>query len=59
MDLLSLNENDNVIRPCILWNDGRTQEECDYLNQQIGKRLYLLIRQISHLRDLLLLKYYG
>ena len=37
--LVVLDENDNVIRPCILWNDGRTQEECDYLNQQIGKKI--------------------
>ena len=36
--LVVLDENDNVIRPCILWNDGRTQEECDYLNQQIGRK---------------------
>ena len=26
-----------VIRPAILWNDGRTGEETDYLNQVIGK----------------------
>ena len=32
-----LDENDEVIRPAILWNDGRTTEECDYLNQVIGK----------------------
>ena len=37
--LVVLDENNNVIRPCILWNDGRTQEECDYLNQQIGKKI--------------------
>ena len=30
-------ENDNVIRPAILWNDGRTTKECDYLNNEIGK----------------------
>ena len=36
--LVVLDENDNVIRPCILWNDGITQEECDYLNQKIGKK---------------------
>ena len=28
---------DNVIRPAILWNDGRTQKETDYLNNTIGK----------------------
>lgn len=26
-----------MIRPAILWNDGRTGEETDYLNQVIGK----------------------
>lgn len=35
--LVILDENDNVIRPAILWNDGRTQEETDYLNNVIGK----------------------
>ena len=35
--LVILDENDEVIRPAILWNDGRTTEECDYLNDKIGK----------------------
>lgn len=35
--LVVLDEKDEVIRPAILWNDGRTTEECDYLNQVIGK----------------------
>lgn len=35
--LVVLDENDNVIRPAILWNDGRTSEEVDYLNNVIGK----------------------
>lgn len=35
--LVILDENDNVIRNCILWNDGRTQTETDYLNSEIGK----------------------
>ena len=35
--LVILDENDKVIRPCILWNDGRTKKECDYLNNVIGK----------------------
>lgn len=35
--LVILDENDEVIRPAILWNDGRTTEECDYLNNVIGK----------------------
>lgn len=35
--LVILDENDDVIRPAILWNDGRTTKECDYLNNVIGK----------------------
>lgn len=35
--LVMLDQDDQVIRPAILWNDGRTIEECDYLNQKIGK----------------------
>ena len=35
--LVILDDNDEVIRPAILWNDGRTYEETDYLNQIIGK----------------------
>lgn len=35
--LVILDENDNVIRPALLWNDGRTAKECDYLNDVIGK----------------------
>ena len=35
--LVILDKNDQVIRPAILWNDGRTYEECDYLNNVIGK----------------------
>lgn len=35
--LVILDENDEVIRPAILWNDGRTYEECDFLNNVIGK----------------------
>ena len=35
--LVVLDENDRVIRPAILWNDGRTSAEVDYLNNIIGK----------------------
>ena len=35
--LVVLDENDNVIRPAILWNDGRTYKEVEYLNGVIGK----------------------
>lgn len=35
--LVMLDADDNVIRPAILWNDGRTGEETEYLNKTIGK----------------------
>ncbi len=35
--LVILDKDDNVIRPAILWNDGRTTAETDYLNNVIGK----------------------
>ena len=35
--LVVLDENDHVIRPAILWNDGRTAKQVDYLNHEIGK----------------------
>ncbi len=34
--LVVLDEKNQVIRPAILWNDGRTAEESEYLNQEIG-----------------------
>ncbi len=35
--LVVLDEHDAVIRPAILWNDGRTQAEVDYLNNTVGR----------------------
>ena len=35
--LVALDNQDQVIRPAILWNDGRTGKQTDYLNQVIGK----------------------
>lgn len=34
--LVILDENDQVIRPAILWNDTRSYKETDYLNNEIG-----------------------
>lgn len=34
--LVMLDEHDEVIRPAILWNDGRSAKQCDYLNGEIG-----------------------
>ena len=36
--LVALDQEDRVLRPAILWNDGRTQQETDYLNQAVGKK---------------------
>lgn len=35
--LVVLDEHDNVIRPAILWNDGRTAKQVDYLNGVVGR----------------------
>ena len=35
--LVILDKDDNVIRPAILWNDGRTAKQVDYLNNDITK----------------------
>ena len=35
--LVILDENDRVIRPVILWNDGRTSSQTAYLNEIIGQ----------------------
>ncbi len=37
--LVALDSQDRVIRPAILWNDGRTEAEVDYLNDQVGKEV--------------------
>ena len=35
--LVILDKNDEVIRPVILWNEGRTHSETAYLNEVVGK----------------------
>ena len=35
--LVALDERDAVIRPAILWNDGRTAQETEYLNTVVGR----------------------
>lgn len=37
--LVALDADGNVVRPAILWNDGRTQKQTDYLNTSVGKSL--------------------
>jgi len=46
--LVALDGSDNVIRPAILWNDGRTDKETEWLNNVIGKeRLSSLTANIA------------
>ena len=46
--LVILDEHDEVIRPAILWNDGRTVSQVEYLNGVIGKdRLSRLTANIA------------
>ena len=46
--LVALDKSDNVIRPAILWNDGRTFKEVEYLNNIIGKeKLSVLTANIA------------
>ena len=33
--LVILDEDDKVIRPCILWNDGRTAEQTQFINSTV------------------------
>ena len=40
--LVALDENMNVIRPCILWNDSRSKEICDELNKTYDAEKLLL-----------------
>ena len=35
--LVALDGEDRVVRPAILWNDGRTIEEVAYLNETVGR----------------------
>jgi xylulokinase len=35
--LVLLDEDDNILRRAILWNDQRTTAQCEYLNETIGR----------------------
>jgi xylulokinase len=41
--LTLLDENGNVLRPAILWNDQRTGAECDDIHRRIGKEKFIRI----------------
>lgn len=46
--LVALDSDDTVIRPAILWNDGRTAAETEWLNTQVGReRLSALTANIA------------
>lgn len=47
--LVALDEDDKVVRPAILWNDGRTVEQVRYLNETVGTaRLLELTGNIAY-----------
>ena len=33
-----LDKNDMILRPCIMWNDQRSHEECDEIAEKVGKQ---------------------
>jgi len=41
--LVLLDHGGNVLRPAILWNDQRTQSQCDEIHQRIGKEKFIQI----------------
>ncbi len=41
--LVLLDDAGNVLRPAILWNDQRTQSECDEIHRRIGKEKFIQI----------------
>ena len=41
--LVLLDEAGNILRPAILWNDQRTQSQCDEIHRRIGKEKFIQI----------------
>jgi len=41
--LVLLDAKGNVLRPAILWNDQRTQSQCDEIHQRIGRERFIQI----------------
>jgi xylulokinase len=41
--LVLLDEAGEVLRPAILWNDQRTQSQCDEIHQRVGKEKFIQI----------------
>ena len=41
--LVLLDESGNILRPAILWNDQRTQVQCDEIHSRVGKEHFIQI----------------
>ena len=41
--LVLLDETGNILRPAILWNDQRTQKQCDEIHARIGRERFIQI----------------
>jgi xylulokinase len=41
--LVLLDEHGEVLRPAILWNDQRTQAQCDEIHRRIGREKFIQI----------------
>jgi xylulokinase len=41
--LVLLDEGGHVLRPAILWNDQRTQAQCDEIHRRLGKKRFIQI----------------
>ncbi len=41
--LVLLDDDGNILRPAILWNDQRTQSQCDEIHRRIGKEKFIQI----------------
>lgn len=41
--LVLLDESGNVLRPAILWNDQRTQAQCDEIHAKIGRERFIQV----------------
>lgn len=41
--LVLLDESGNILRPAILWNDQRTQAQCDEIHKRVGKDKFIQI----------------
>jgi xylulokinase len=41
--LVLLDEEGNVLRPAILWNDQRTQSQCEEIHKRIGRKKFIQI----------------